>query len=381
HAHTLIIVSTMPSHGANVSEKSSLVSHAGPSYHAMQRGTSSDSEAGLHCHASEQVREQLLALGQRTARRKLWVASLLCLLFMAGEIVGGAIANSLAIMTDAAHLLTDFASFMISLLALYLASRPATKRMSFGWHRAEVVGALVSVLMIWVVTGILVYLAIERVVNQNFEVQGQAMLITSGVGVAVNIIMAVTLHQHGHSLGTDHGHSHANNHGNDDHGHSDQNINVRAAFIHVVGDFLQSLGVLCAAFVIYYRPDLKLADPICTFLFSILVLFTTFSILRDTMRVLMEATPKGLDFNIVKETLASVPGVIEVHNLRLWSLTMNKTAVSAHLAVVKDANQQELLLAATRLVKQRFQLHEVTVQIEEYVEAMADCEHCQDPQD
>ena len=104
------------------------------------------------------------------------------------EIIGGVLANSLAIATDAAHLLTDFASFMISLFSIWLASRPATRRMSFGWHRAEVVGATVSVLLIWVVTGILVYIAVQRIVNQEFDLDATIMLITSAVGVGVNIM-------------------------------------------------------------------------------------------------------------------------------------------------------------------------------------------------
>ncbi|CAJ0951135.1 unnamed protein product [Ranitomeya imitator] len=100
----------------------------------------------------------------------------------------GYIAHSLAIMTDAAHLLTDFASMMISLFALWMSSRPATKTMNFGWHRAEILGALLSVLSIWVVTGVLVYLAVERTISGNFEIEGEAMLITSGCAVAVNIM-------------------------------------------------------------------------------------------------------------------------------------------------------------------------------------------------
>lgn len=101
---------------------------------------------------------------------------------------GGYLSSSLAIATDAAHLLTDFASFMISLFALWVASRPPTRVMSFGWHRAEVLGALTSVLMIWVVTGILVYLAVQRVITRDFEIESTSMLITSGVGVAVNLV-------------------------------------------------------------------------------------------------------------------------------------------------------------------------------------------------
>ena len=155
---------------------------------------------------------------------------------MTAEVVGGVLSNSLAIATDAAHLLTDFASFMISLFAIWMSGRPKSERMSFGWHRAEVLGAIVSVLMIWVVTGILFYMAVLRVINMDFEIDTTVMLITSGLGVLVNIIMGASLHQHGHTHGgghdAEHGHSHADK----------ENINVKAAFIHVIGDFLQSLG-------------------------------------------------------------------------------------------------------------------------------------------
>ena len=167
-------------------------------------------------------------------------ASVLCLVFMIAEVAGGVLSNSLAIATDAAHLLTDFASFMISLFAIWVAGRPSSERMSFGWHRAEVLGAMVSVLMIWVVTGVLVYMAVLRVINMEFEIDAEVMLITSGLGVLVNIIMGASLHQHGHTHGggggdVEHGHGHS-------HGSGEENINVKAAFIHVVGDFLQSLG-------------------------------------------------------------------------------------------------------------------------------------------
>merc|ERR1711890_137905 len=136
--------------------------------------------------------------------------------------------NSLAIATDAAHMLTDFASFLISLFAIYMAAKPKSQKMSFGWHRAEVLGATVSVLMIWVVTGILVYMAILRVINQEFEIDATAMLITSGLGVAFNIVMGATLHQHGHSHGGGAGgggHGHGHGDGGDAEETEKENIN------------------------------------------------------------------------------------------------------------------------------------------------------------
>ncbi|GBP97573.1 Zinc transporter 2 [Eumeta japonica] len=314
----------------------------------------------------------------------------------------GYLSNSLAIATDAAHLLTDFASFMISLFALWVASRPATRRMPFGWYRAEVIGALVSVLLIWVVTGILVYMAVQRVIYRQFEIDATVMLITSAVGVVVNLIMGLTLHQHGHSHGGGgggHGHSHGEGNpvlnskrdaadaetGSQENAapaaasHSHENINVRAAFIHVLGDFLQSFGVLVAAIVIYFKPSWDLVDPICTFLFSILVLLTTFNIIKDALLVLMEGSPRGLDFQDVANTFLSIPGVVRVHNLRMWALSLDKTALAAHLAIRPGMSPQEVLDEATRQVHDKYNFFEMTLQIEEFNDGMEACSQCKMP--
>ncbi|XP_015179243.1 PREDICTED: zinc transporter 2-like isoform X2 [Polistes dominula] len=330
-----------------------------------------------HCH-----RERNKEIDKK-ARKKLLLASALCVFFMIAEIIGGVLSNSLAIATDAAHLLTDFASFMISLFSIWVAGRPATRKMPFGWYRAEVIGALTSVLLIWVVTGILFYLAIERIINKNFELDVTVMLITSAVGVAVNLVMGLSLHQHGHTHG---GHSH---HDHDDHdmkkisdieniSHKDEhkNINVRAAFIHVVGDFIQSIGVFIAALVIYFKPTWNIVDPICTFLFSILVILTTVAIIKDVMNVLMEGMPKGFDYSQVENTFMQIEGVVKVHNLRIWALSLDKTALSAHLAIKPGTSPQNILRTATRNIHDTYNFFEMTLQIEEFNERMENCEQC-----
>ncbi|KAK2106216.1 hypothetical protein P7K49_015730 [Saguinus oedipus] len=346
------------------------------------------------------------------ARRQLYVASAICLVFMIGEVIGGYLAHSLAVMTDAAHLLTDFASMLISLFSLWMSSRPATKTMNFGWQRAgedfglagygvereEILGALLSVLSIWVVTGVLVYLAVERLISGNYEINGGTMLITSGCAVAVNIIlslalelspishgslnqghvgwtshmakeitgMGLTLHQSGH------GHSHNTS-------QQQENPSVRAAFIHVIGDFLQSMGVLVAAYILYFKPEYKYVDPICTFLFSILVLGTTLTILRDVIMVLMEGTPKGMDFTAVRDLLLSVEGVEALHSLHIWALTMAQPVLSVHIAIAQNTDAQAVLKTASSCLQGKFHFHTVTIQIEDYSEDMKDCQACQGP--
>lgn len=341
----------------------------GPDMQAMELAAQSNH----YCHAQRGAHSHH-DLKREQARRQLYVASAICLVFMVGEIIGGYLAHSLAIMTDAAHLLTDFASMLVSLFSLWMSSRPATKTMNFGWQRAEILGALLSVLSIWVVTGVLVYLAVQRLISGEYEIEGGTMLITSGCAVAVNIIMGLILHQssHGHSHG--HGHSH-------DAGQSQENPSVRAAFVHVIGDFLQSLGVLVAAYILYFKPEYKYIDPICTFLFSILVLGTTLTILRDVILVLMEGTPKGMDFTAVRDLLLSVEGVQALHSLHIWALTMAQPVLSVHIAIAENADAQAVLKMASARLQGRFHFHTMTIQIEDYSEDMRDCQACQGPSD
>ncbi|XP_016964125.1 zinc transporter 4 isoform X1 [Drosophila biarmipes] len=345
-----------------------------------------------HCHFKEQESGV-----DKPARRKLIVACILCLVFMIIEAVGGFVSNSLAIATDAAHLLTDLSSFLISLFALHLAGRPASERLNFGWYRAEVIGAMISVFFIWVLTGILVYMAIMRWVNQDFELDAVVMLITSALAIAFNLIMAVQLHFDnlhfvpgkfkrskvvGSETGSEVGLSMV--------GRSvstqlpvkeEQNINVRAALIHVIGDLIQSVGVFVAALIIFFLPAWAFMDSVCTLFFSVLVIVVTIKILKDVLMVLMEATPDFMDYEEVKRTFLSIPGVEHVHNLRIWALSINKVALSAHLAISKDADPQLILEEATKLIHKRFRFFETTIQIEEYSPDMENCEQCSSPAD
>ncbi|XP_024920850.1 zinc transporter 8 [Cynoglossus semilaevis] len=420
-----------------------------------------------HCHDNSHAqadREQ----EKKIARKRLCVVSVVCVVFMVGEILGGYFAGSLAVMTDAAHLLVDFTSFIISLLSLWLSSRPATHKLSYGWHRAEILGALLSIFTIWLVTGVLVYLAVERIISDDYTIDGTIMLITSGCAVLVNIIMAFTLHQsgHGHSHGgSSHGHSHghsskgqneainnhldaehnAGNHGRTTHQanasvraafvhvvgdllqslsvvvsaiiiffkpeykiadpictflfsilvlcttftimrdivivlmEGEANASVRAAFVHVVGDLLQSLSVVVSAIIIFFKPEYKIADPICTFLFSILVLCTTFTIMRDIVIVLMEGAPAGVSYGEVREGLLAVKGVTAVHNLHIWALTMNQAVMTAHVAIDESADAQTVLSEMTQTCYSTFNFHSVTIQMERQADLKPGCTLCEDP--
>ncbi|XP_040455299.1 zinc transporter 3 [Falco naumanni] len=320
--------------------------------------------------------------GRLQARRQLSIACTVCCFFMVGEVIGGYLAHSLAIMTDAAHLLTDVGSMSVSLFSLWVSTRPPSKTMSFGWHRSETLGALASVLSIWVVTGALVYLAAARIISNDYEIEAQAMLATAASAVAVNLVMAYILHQSptGHCHGTGGYEQLESSRGClPSHAPLPGSTSVRAAFVHVVGDLLQSVGVLVAATIIYFKPQCKIADPISTLFFSVFVLGSTFTILRDVFRVLMEGTPRGLDFDVVKEALLRVSGVKGVHDLHLWALTLSHHAVSVHVAAETSADPEMVLQEATTQLQSRFGFASCTVQVERYREEMAACQHCQDP--
>ncbi|XP_046573373.1 zinc transporter 2-like [Haliotis rubra] len=367
-----------------------------------------------HCHMGP------AGSSDKLARNQLITVVVLCLLFMAGEAIGGALSNSLALFTDVLHLGSDLISFIISLLAIYLSTKPASKKMSFGYHRAEVLGALFSVFIIWLVSGVLCYMAVERIMHEHYkDVKADEMLITATIGVVFNLIMGFVLHSercckfgsahrsfgHNHSHGSGHSHKTHRNRSEyqplhqvlddttelDEHediqefhelNHRHKNINVRAAFIHVVGDIIQSLGVFVAALIIKFTSDdrFRLADPICTFLFSLLVLITTIAVLRDTLLVMMEGVPRDINYDSLKQELCSVEGVEMVHSLHVWSLTIDKNALSVHLAVGESTDHTDVLSTATSKMQRNHNISHVTIQVEQYDrEVMSSCEQCQEP--
>ncbi|KAF3560162.1 hypothetical protein F2Q69_00014317 [Brassica cretica] len=311
--------------------------------------------------------------------RKLCFVVVLCILFMRIEVVGGIKANSLAILTDAAHLLTDVAAFSISMLSLWASSWESNPRQSYGFFRIEILGALVSIQLIWLLTGILVYEAITRLIQQtNDDVDGFFMVLVAAFGLVVNIIMIVVLgHDHG---GHYHSHSHNHEHGHGvhdhDHGHGDndeqllekpkegRNINVQGAYLHVLGDLIQSIGVMIGGGMIWYNPKWKIIDLICTLVFSIIVLGTTLKMLRSILDVLMESTPREIDAKQLEKGLMEIEEVVSVHELHIWAITVGKVLFSCHVKIKQEANDAMVLNKVTDYIWREYSISHVTIQIE-----------------
>ncbi|MEQ2180516.1 hypothetical protein GOODEAATRI_001962 [Goodea atripinnis] len=275
---------------------------------------------GLNMDPCENCTKKRERIKHRRVMKRLVIAAVLYFLFMTGEII-------------------DVVGILFSLLALWLSTKPPTKRFTFGLHRLEVVSAVLSVVLIYILTGILLYEAVQRTVHQDFNIDGDVMLITAAVGVAVNLIMGFLLNQGGHLHSHSHGHGHSHSPAAPTGSHSGGSgqqrphgsLAVRAAFIHALGDLLQSVGVLIAAYIVRFKPELKLADPICTYIFSVLVLFTTVRIIRDTIIIVLEGVPRHLDTQQINEDLLKLEDVQSVDELNVWALTADKTAALVHL--------------------------------------------------
>ncbi|KAK9804604.1 hypothetical protein WJX73_006657 [Symbiochloris irregularis] len=279
---------------------------------------------------------------EQKIRNKLIAALVLSFVFMIVEVTGGFIANSLAIMTDAAHLLSDVSGFAVAIFAAYYAAKASSKNThTFGYHRIEVLGALASVLSTWLVTGILVYEAVDRILHP-VQVDGKLMSLLALVGV-VGLLSSKAGGGHGH----DHGHGD---------GGEEDSINLRGAVLHVIGDLVQSIGVALAGALIWWKQDDPrwcIADPICTFVFAGLVLLTTFKILRDISDILMERVPRGHVIETTVEGLMQVDGVADVHDLHVWALTPGIPLLAAHLAITPSANPAKVLEDATAFCQSR----------------------------
>ncbi|XP_061990340.1 metal tolerance protein A2-like [Rosa rugosa] len=305
------------------------------------------------------------------SKRNLMTALVASVIFMTVEIVVGIKANSLAIRSDALHVLTDVVAFAISVFSVWASGWKATPGKTYGFLRIETLGALVSILIIWLTAGILIYEAIERLKNGNpGEVKGSLMFIVSTVGLVLNIAMAVLL-GHDHNHGNSHGdHHHNEDHDDDDHTdnngthHNRRNMNLHGAYLHVLGDIIQSIGVMVTAVVIWAKPEWKIADLICTLVFSIVVLATTIGMLRKIVGVLMESTPRGIDTLKLEKALCELDAVVACHELHIWCITPGKSLLTCHLIVNQEANSYRVLENAINYIKTEYNITHVTIQIE-----------------
>lgn len=271
-------------------------------------------------------------------RRGLTIVLALTAGFMIAEVAGGIVSGSLALLADAGHMLTDVAAIGFSLLALAFARRPATSEKTFGYLRLEILAALLNGALLFIIAGLIFFEAVHRF-EEPHPVRGGIMLVVAAAGVAVNILAALLLYRSaGHSL------------------------NMRGAYLHVLGDLLGSLGAVAAAIIIMLTGWLP-ADPIISVGVALLILVSAWKLIRESTNVLLESVPGHIDLAAVRAALNDIPGVSDVHDLHIWTLTSGFLAMSGH-AVVADEDHQAVLDDIVRCMRERFGIQHVTFQLE-----------------
>jgi len=245
-------------------------------------------------------------------RSRLLTALLITLTVMGAEVIGGLISGSLALLADAAHMLTDAAGVGLALLAAWFASRPATPERTFGYQRSEVLAAVIYALLLFGVAGFVLVEAVRRFTSPPPEVATGLMLGVAVVGLVANTISLLVLR-----------------------GGQQESLNVRGAYLEVLGDLLGSAAVIVAAIVIALTGYTQ-ADPIASALIGLMILPRTWGLLREAVDVLLEATPRGVDLTQVRQHLLDTPGVIDVHDLHAWTITSGLPVLSVHVVVAQD---------------------------------------------
>ncbi|WML30077.1 cation diffusion facilitator family transporter [Neobacillus sp. OS1-32] len=267
-------------------------------------------------------------------------AFLLIAAFMIVEVIGGVITNSLALLSDAGHMLSDAAALGLSFFAIKLGEKSVSQEKTYGYKRFEIIAAALNGLALIVISLIIFYEAIQRFFAPP-EVQSTGMLIISVIGLVVNIVAAWILMK----------------------GDKDENLNVRSAFLHVIGDMLGSVGAIIAALLIMFF-GWGIADPIASVIVAGLILVSGGRVTKDSFHILMEGSPTEIDANEVKAALGQIPLVREVHDLHIWTITSGYPVLSCHITIADEGVHDEILAQSQKILHDHFDIEHSTVQIE-----------------
>lgn len=264
-------------------------------------------------------------------------------IYCAVEFIGGFVANSLALLSDAVHMLTDIAALCLGIITLWISSRPATSGKTFGYLRAEILGALVNVLFLWMLVAFICIEAITRLHTPE-AVSGVTVMDIAAVGIVINLFSAWVTWQSGQQ-GTGRG------------------MAMRAVCAHVISDLVGVMGVLIAGALVHFT-GLQKADSVVSLLIGVLVLYGSWDLLREGVDILMESVPADIDLGQLRDNLLAVDGTQEVHDLHVWCLTTREFALSAHAVVAADADQDRVLADISDMLEHKFRIRHMTVQLE-----------------
>ncbi|MFJ5772340.1 cation diffusion facilitator family transporter [Psychrobacillus sp. NPDC093180] len=274
-------------------------------------------------------------------KKGLLIALLITTGIMFLEFFGGLFTNSLALLSDSGHMLSDASALLLSLIAIWFASRAPSPQKTFGGYRFEILAALFNGITLFIIAGFIVWEAFGRLVEPQAVASGTMMLIAA-VGLFANLLSAWALMRKGDVK---------------------NNVNLRGAYLHVLGDALGSIGAIIAGiFMLLF--DWFIADPIISVLVALLILRSAWGIIKHSVHILMEGTPISIDQTEVKAELEKIEGVNHVHDLHIWTITSGLDSLSCHIVIEEERNSQHILQQAIDILKEKFHIEHATIQIE-----------------
>ena len=276
---------------------------------------------------------------RHTETRRLKIALAISFIYFFAELIGGFLTNSLALLSDAGHMLSDIAALALSLFAFRIAKRPASLSSTYGYHRVEILAALFNGLMLWLIVGVIFGAAYSRFFYPPV-VASYGMMIVASLGLVVNIVAGAVLYGSHH-----------------------HNLNLRGAFLHVVSDALGSVGAIVAGAIMLFT-GWYVADPVISILIGLLILHSSWSLIKESFNVLMQAVPKGIQLEDVRKTIEEVEGVGAVHDLHVWAVTSDIFTLSAHAVIENGGDFHAVLNGIEEILKERFNIEHTTIQLE-----------------
>jgi cobalt-zinc-cadmium efflux system protein len=280
-------------------------------------------------------------------RKGLTIALVITFGIMVAEFMGGWLTNSLALLSDSGHMLSDTASLALSLVAVWFAAKPSSPRKSYGYHRFEILAALLNGVTLFIIAGLIIWEAYNRLFAPP-AVESGMMMVIALIGLLANIASAWVLLRQGDVKG---------------------NINLRGAYLHVIGDALGSVGALVAGFLMQ-RFSWYVADPIISVIVAVLILKSAWGLITQSVHILMEGVPARTDIGVIVTALSAIDGVINVHDVHVWTVTSGYDAFSCHMLLKKGFSSSTVLAQAVPLIQEKFGIRHTTIQA---VEEDADC--------
>jgi cobalt-zinc-cadmium efflux system protein len=275
--------------------------------------------------------------------RRLKIVLVAASAYCAAELVGGYFTNSLALMTDAVHMLTDIAALSIGLLTLWISTRPARGGKTFGYLRAEILGAFFNGLFLWLLV-VFIWIDAAHRLREPQSVAGLPVMGIAVIGVAVNLFSVWMTYDGGAEGGR-------------------AGMAVRAVFVHAISDLIGVMGVFISGALIYFTQWAQ-ADSIVSFIIGALVLYGSWGLIKEGIDILMESVPSNIDLDQLRDDLLAVEGTAEVHDLHVWCLTSREVALAAHAVVAPDADQDRVLSDMHQMLEVKFKIRHMTVQLE-----------------